>query len=66
VETGAQQDHVSGNALKPVDFDSLEPDTEAYICGTEGLIDAAVERLLSAGVAPDSIHYERFVASGTA
>ena len=66
VESGAQQDHVSGNALEPVDFDSLDPDTEAYVCGPGGLIDAAIERLLSAGLAPGNIHYERFVASGTA
>ena len=65
VESGAQQDHVSGNALEPVEFDSLDPDTEAYLCGPEGLINAAIERLLSAGLAPGSIHYERFVASGT-
>jgi len=66
VESGAQQDHVSGNALEPVDFGSLDPDTEAYVCGPGGLIDAAIERLLSAGLAPGNIHYERFVASGTA
>ncbi len=66
VESGAQQGHVSGNALEPVEFDSLDPDTEAYLCGPEGLINAAIERLLSAGLAPGSIHYERFVASGTA
>ena len=66
VESGARQDHVNGNALEPVDFESLDPDTEAYVCGPEGLIDAAMERLLSAGLDPSSIHYERFVASGTA
>ena len=57
---------MSGNALDPVEFDSLDPDTEAYVCGPEGLIDAAIERLLAAGLAPGSIHYERFVASGAA
>ena len=64
VESGAQDDHCVGNALEPIDFDSLATDTEAYVCGPEGLIDAAIERLLSAGVASGNIHYERFVASG--
>ena len=64
VESGAEEDHCVGNALEPIDFDSLAGDTEAYVCGPEGLINAAIERLLSAGLASHNIHYERFVASG--
>ena len=62
VESGAQQDHVNGNALEPVDFNSLDPQPTLR---AGGLIDAAIEQLLSAGLA-GNIHYERFVASGTA
>ena len=64
VESDAEEDHCIGNALEPIDFDSLAGDTEAYVCGPEGLINAAIERLLSAGLASDNIYYERFVASG--
>ncbi len=65
VESGAQSDYVNGNALAPIDFSALEPDTQAYVCGPEGLINAAIDRLLAAGLASENIHYERFVASGT-
>ena len=66
VESDAQQDHVNGNALEPIDFETLDSETEAYVCGPEGLIDAAIERLLAAGLTPGSIRYERFLASGKA
>ena len=66
VESGAQNGHVNGNALASIDFDALAPDTQAYICGPEGLINAAIDRLLAAGLTPENIHYERFVASGIA
>ena len=64
VESGAEEEHCAGNALESIDFDLLASDTEAYVRGPEGLINAAIERLLSAGLAADNIHYERFVASG--
>ncbi|GIR69677.1 MAG: hypothetical protein CM15mP74_09280 [Halieaceae bacterium] len=52
VESGAQQDHVSGNALEPVDFDFAGPRHRSLRLRARGLIDAAIERLLSAGLAP--------------
>lgn len=64
VESDAQDGHFSGNALERVDFRTLTTDTEVYVCGPEGLINAAIERLHSAGLPPGNIHYERFVASG--
>ena len=55
---------LTGNALTPIDFESLSPDTEAYVCGPDGLIKAATEKLLAAGVRPENIFYEQFVATG--
>ena len=37
---------------------------EAFLCGPEGLIDAAQAALLAAGLAPERVHAERFYADG--
>jgi ring-1,2-phenylacetyl-CoA epoxidase subunit PaaE len=47
-----------GSILPPQDID------EAFICGPEGMIDAAQRGLLAGGVAAERIHTERFFPSG--
>lgn len=37
---------------------------EAFLCGPEGMIDAAQAALLAAGVAPERVHAERFYSDG--
>ena len=37
---------------------------EAFLCGPEGMIDAAQSALLAAGLAPDRVHAERFYSDG--
>ncbi len=37
---------------------------EAFLCGPEGMIDAAEAALLAAGVAPERVHAERFYSDG--
>ena len=39
---------------------------EAFICGPEGMIEAAHRALLAAGVAPERVHTERFFPAGSA
>ena len=33
---------------------------EAYLCGSPGLIDACVKRLVTNGIAPEAIHFDKF------
>jgi ring-1,2-phenylacetyl-CoA epoxidase subunit PaaE len=37
---------------------------EAFLCGPEGMIDAAQRALLAAGLAPERVHAERFYSDG--
>jgi ring-1,2-phenylacetyl-CoA epoxidase subunit PaaE len=37
---------------------------EAFLCGPEGMIDAAQAALLAAGIAPERVHAERFYSDG--
>ena len=37
---------------------------EAFLCGPEGMIDAAQRALLGAGLAPERVHAERFYSDG--
>lgn len=43
--------------------DVASPDTVAYLCGPQPMIDAATARLIELGVAPANIFAEQFVAS---
>lgn len=43
--------------------DVTSPDTVAYLCGPQPMIDAATTRLIQLGVAPANIFSEQFVAS---
>lgn len=43
--------------------DVLSPDTVAYLCGPQPMIDAATKRLIELGVKPENIFAEQFVAS---
>jgi ring-1,2-phenylacetyl-CoA epoxidase subunit PaaE len=42
-------------------IDSID---EAFLCGPEGMVDAAQAALLAAGLAPERVHVERFYADG--
>ncbi|MCY1499349.1 Benzoate 1,2-dioxygenase electron transfer component [compost metagenome] len=43
--------------------DVTSPDTVAYLCGPQPMIDAATKRLIELGVQPENIFAEQFVAS---
>lgn len=43
--------------------DVTDPDTVAYLCGPQPMIDAATKRLIELGVNPERIFAEQFVAS---
>ncbi|MNN83341.1 Benzoate 1,2-dioxygenase electron transfer component [compost metagenome] len=43
--------------------DVTSPDTVAYLCGPQPMIDAATARLIELGVDPANIFAEQFVAS---
>ncbi|WP_375741401.1 FAD-binding oxidoreductase [Pseudomonas boanensis] len=43
--------------------DVVSPDTVAYLCGPQPMIDAATTRLIELGVTPSNIFSEQFVAS---
>jgi benzoate/toluate 1,2-dioxygenase reductase subunit len=43
--------------------DVTSPDTVAYLCGPQPMIDAATQRLIELGVKPENIFAEQFVAS---
>jgi benzoate/toluate 1,2-dioxygenase reductase subunit len=49
------------SALRPEDV--TDPDTVAYLCGPQGMIDAATHRLIELGVSPDNVFSEQFVPS---
>jgi ring-1,2-phenylacetyl-CoA epoxidase subunit PaaE len=42
----------------------VESIDEAFLCGPEGMIDAARAALLAAGLAPERVHAERFYSDG--
>lgn len=43
--------------------DVVDPETVAYLCGPQPMIDAATKRLIELGVQPERIFAEQFVAS---
>lgn len=58
-EWGGLTGHVS-NLLRDSD---VKPNSQAFLCGPPPMVSAARERLLSLGVQPDAIMYERFSAT---
>lgn len=64
VSDGAQEGHYSGNPVSPLTAaDVTDPNTVAYLCGPQPMIDAATSRLLELGVKAENIFAEQFVAS---
>lgn len=64
VDRGANGSFHEGSpvsALTPADV--TDPDTVAYLCGPQGMIDAATTRLVELGVRPANIFSEQFVPS---
>lgn len=64
VDKGAEGDLIAGSpvsALRPEDVPGA--DTVAYLCGPQGMIDAATQRLMELGVPAENIYSEQFVAS---
>jgi ferredoxin-NADP reductase len=43
---------------------AVEPGATAYLCGTNGFVEAAVRHVLDAGIPPDRIRTERFGPTG--
>ena len=64
VDHGASGDQIAGNPVTALrEGDVTSPDTVAYLCGPQPMIDAARARLIELGVAPDNIHSELFTPS---
>jgi|SRR5690554_4523729 len=64
VSEGAKDGQYSGNPVTCLRSDDvIHPDTVAYLCGPQPMIDAATSRLMELGVKADHIFAEHFVAS---
>jgi benzoate/toluate 1,2-dioxygenase reductase subunit len=64
VSEGAQEGQYLGNPVSPLtEADVTDPNTVAYLCGPQPMIDAATTRLLELGVKAENIFAEQFVAS---
>ncbi|PKO58966.1 MAG: methane monooxygenase, partial [Betaproteobacteria bacterium HGW-Betaproteobacteria-19] len=64
VDRGANGSFHEGSPVSALTAaDVSEPDTVAYLCGPQGMIDAATTRLVELGVAPANIFSEQFVPS---
>ena len=64
VDHGASGDQIAGNPVTALrEGDVTSPDTVAYLCGPQPMIDAARARLIELGVSPDNIHSELFTPS---
>lgn len=53
----------AGNPVAALRAEDVRPDSVAYLCGPQGMIDAATTRLLELGMKPEQIFAEQFVAS---
>lgn len=64
VSNGATGEQLPCNPVQALQAsDVTSPDTVAYLCGPEGMMNAARERLIALGVAPENIHSEVFTPS---
>lgn len=64
VDRGSKGDFHEGSPVSALTAaDVRDPDTVAYLCGPQGMIDAATRRLIELGVAPENIFSEQFVPS---
>ncbi|MDX2366914.1 MAG: 2Fe-2S iron-sulfur cluster binding domain-containing protein [Colwellia sp.] len=64
VDHGAQEGHYSGNPVSPLqEADVTDPNTVAYLCGPQPMINGATSRLIELGVKAENIFAEQFVAS---
>ncbi len=64
VDHGAKEGHYSGNPVSPLqEADVTDPNTVAYLCGPQPMIDGATARLIALGVKAENIFAEQFVAS---
>lgn len=64
VDREAQEDHHAGSPVSALsESDISDPNTVAYLCGPQPMINAAITRLLELGVKQENIFAEQFVAS---
>lgn len=64
VGQGGDARFLAGNPVAALQAaDVRDPDSVAYLCGPQGMIDAATEKLLGFGLAPENIFSEQFVPS---
>jgi benzoate/toluate 1,2-dioxygenase reductase subunit len=64
VDRGAEEIYYSGNPVSPLQqADVTDPNTVAYLCGPQPMIDFATSRLIALGVRTENIFSEQFVAS---
>ena len=59
IRHGLVTDHIAAA------LDRLGPDTQAYLCGPPGMIDAAIATLTAKGVPLDRIFYDKFTDAST-
>ena len=64
VDREAKESHYLGNPVSPLQADDVtDPNTVAYLCGPQPMINAAIARLVELGVKAENIFAEQFVAS---
>lgn len=64
VDREATEAHHLGNPVSPLQADDVaDPNTVAYLCGPQPMINAATARLVELGVKAENIFAEHFVAS---
>lgn len=64
VDREAQEGHHAGSPVSALnEVDITDPNTVAYLCGPQPMINAATARLLELGVKAENIFAEQFVAS---
>ena len=63
VEDGSSNEFASGNPVTGLTTNDVHPDTQAFICGPPGMVQAAHNHLLGIGVKEERIHYEQFTPS---
>lgn len=51
------------NPVEAIQAGDVHPDSVVYLCGPQGMVDAATERLVAFGADPANIYSEQFVAS---
>jgi len=63
VDSAPQEGMHHGNPVSALRAGDVQPDTVAYLCGPQVMIDAAIRRLIELGADPANIYSEQFTPS---